>query len=514
MRWPSTEQVSAHLARVGVPRSDLDDLRQEVFLIAARRKPRLESEAAANAWVAEACHFVVLAHRRKAHRRREVVEPVDSSVFGNVVTANDVASVDFAADQLHAALARLTARERELLALRLAGDMPFRSLADLHDCDVKTVRKRFQLAESKLRKHLLRGAVPELAGLRPKELIRVARSTDAPGLILAEPEVRVGAYDDTLILSWHGSFSEKALERFLGFGETLVKERGSRLRCLSVVDHSFAVPRFEERQRILEAIRFLDEYCEALSLVGDAHNHRVLDQILRGLGFLGQARYSFGSFPSVEAGAGWLVSRQQASGVLAQERTRRLVDAVNETCSAVPEESPVSQTLARAAPAPRAEVVFHGVTSSVAMASIGNVMVTSWSGPVTQASVNFLVGTADALRREHGPLAHLSVVEAESPTPRFAERQRLLEVARHCKRNLAVFSFVGQMSNIRIAEQIMRGMGFLVRSSLLMCGTKSEAEGVDWIVKHGYSPDADASRGREILLDLLAKTRAQRAGRP
>lgn len=511
--------MTTRLSRLGVPRSDWDDLRQEVFLVAVRRKPRLDNEAAADAWVAEVCHFVALAHRRKAYRRREVVEPIDSSVFGNVVTANDVASVDFAADQLHAALARLTARERELLALRLAADMPFRSLADLHDCDVKTVRKRFQLAESKLRKHLLRGAVPELAGLAPKELIRVARSTDAPALILAEPEVRVGACDDTLILSWHGSFSERALERFLGFGETLVKERGSQLRCLSVVDQAFSVPRFDERQRILEAIRFLDQYCEALSLVGDDHNYRVLDQILRGLGFLGQARYSFGSFPSVEAGAGWLVSREQSAGAGANEKRRRLVEAVNETRLGEADVQPVSQTLARAGAAAvpgrgQDDVVFHGVTSSVAMASLGNVLVTSWSGPVTQASVNFLIGVADALRRERGPLAHLSIVEAESPTPRFAERQRLLEVARHCKRNLAVFSFVGQMSNIRIAEQIMRGMGFLVRSSLLMCGTKSEAEGVDWIVKHGYSPTLEPARGREILLDLLAKTREQRAPRP
>ena len=106
-------------------------------------------------------------------------------------------------------------------------------------------------------------------------------------------------------------------------------------------------------------------------------------------------------------------------------KTRRLVEAVNETRLGEAEVPPVSQTLARASaaavPGPcQDDVVFHGVTSSVAMASLGNVLVTSWSGPVTQASVNFLIGVADALRRERGPLAHLSIVEAESPKAQSA----------------------------------------------------------------------------------------------
>jgi hypothetical protein len=267
------------------------------------------------------------------------------------------------------------------------------------------------------------------------------------------------------------------------------------------------VPRFEERRRISEAIRFLDRYCEALGLVGVEAEYRVLDQILRGLGFLEQARYSFGSFPSVAAGAHWLVRRRADPPATTQSRAARLIDAVNEVQAAAREQAPAS------GPRLRSQPVHHGVRGSVAMVSLGNVLVTSWRGPVTQASVNFLVTAADALRREHGPLAHLSVVEAESPTPRFAERQRLLEVARHCKRNLAVFSFVGQMSNIRIAEQIMRGLGFLTRASLLMCGTRSEVEGADWIIQNGYAPEPDPARARETLLELLAAARALHAAR-
>lgn len=512
MAWPSAAQVTAQLLREGVPRTDVDDLCQEVLLVALKRRPQLETEAASSAWLAEACDYVTRAYRRKAFRRREIFERVDAQVFSSLPAVNDASALESAADQLHAALARLTPREREILALRLAADMPLRTLADLHECDVKTLRKRFQLAERKLRLQLLRGGAPELAALSPQELIRVGAAS-APARALppardgAEPEVAVGAHEDTLILAWQGSFSDQALTRFLDFGETLVKARGSQLRCLNVIDPGWSVPRFEERRRISEAIRFLDRYCKALGLVGAQDNYRVLDQILRGLGFLEQARYSFGSFQSVAAGAEWLVRRRAEPQAETQARAQKLVDAVTQLQAAARDQAPVS------GPRQRSQPVHHGLVGSVAIVSLGNVLVTSWRGPVTQASVNFLVTTADALRREHGPLAHLSVVEAESPTPRFAERQRLLEVARHCKRNLAVFSFVGQMSNIAIAEQILRGLGFLTRTNLSMCGTRSEQEGADWIIQNGYSPDPDPERARARLLELLTAARALHAAR-
>jgi RNA polymerase sigma factor (sigma-70 family) len=505
--WPSAAQVAQELARSGVPRRDIDDLCQEVLLVAVKRRPRLESDAAASAWLSEACHFVALTYRRKAYRRRELLERVDSQWLGSAPAVNDAVPPGFAADQLHAALARLSPREREIVALRLAADMPLRTLADLHECDVKTMRKRLLVAEAKLRKHLLLGGAPELAQLGNKQLIHVGAPSAEPTALAATAEVKVGAYDDTLILAWQGAFSEKALERFLDFGETLVKSRGPQLRCLSVIDPGWPVPRFDERRRISEAIRFLDRYCEALSLIGAQDSHRMLDQILRGLGFLEQARYSFGSFATVEAGATWLASRPALPAATTQAKAQRLVEAVIETqAEGAPARPAFSASIG-------GELIVHGVRSSASIVSRGNVMVSSWSGPVTQAAVNFLVGTADALRREHGPLAQLSVVEAESPTPRFAERQRLLEIARHCKRNLAVFGFVGQMSNIRIAEQIMRGLGFLARSSLLMCGTRSELEGADWLVQNGYCPAADPEQGRQVVLDMLAAARSARAAR-
>jgi len=48
---------------------------------------------------------------------------------------------------------------------------------------------------------------------------------------------------------------------------------------------------------------------------------------------------------------------------------------------------------------------------------------------------------------------------------------------------------------------------------LLLCGTRNEAEGADWIIQNGYSPDPDPVRGRERILELLATARALHATR-
>lgn len=504
----SRDFVRARLARQRVPADDIDDLRQEVFLVALRKQPHLYDAGATRAWLGKVCDFVALAHHRRAYRRHEVSGDLSetAAACGDAAGAPDPDASDWAADQLHGALSLLSAREREMIALRLAADMPFRTLAELHECDVKTVRKRFQSAVGRLQHHLQSGSAPTSesepeSGFRR----RLLPGQQEPSIGASSSTLALGALDHTLIVSWGGGFNDQALERFLSFGEALVQEQGAGLRCLSVVEPSWPAPRFEDRARLAEALRFLEHHCEAFSLVGADHNYRLAEQILCGLGFLQQARYPFGTFNDLRAGASWLVSRDRRSPEAAPARTRRLVKAVEET-----------QELAAAQSAPprvtRApELVNYGVKSSLALSSLGQVLITSWSGPVTQAAVNFLVSVADDLRAEQGrPLAHLSVVEPESPRPRFAERQRLLEIARHCRRNLGAFAFVAAASNQRIAEQIMRGMGFLVRSSLQLYAAKGEADGAEWLTAQIRHADAGCPLSAAQLLSALQETRNQR----
>lgn len=334
--------VRARLLSLGVPDTDLEDMSHEVFLLALRQQGLPTTSPPPAGWLTQACELVALAHRRRAYRRREVPSELledDSEQHAAVSWTELDESSASSADRLHRALAALSAPERELLALHLTAEMPFRALAGVVGCDVKTVRKRFLNASGRLRRLL--------------------------------------------------------------------------------------------------------------------------------------------------------------SGTLAERAT------------------PVPPPLDELGPRPRhkqsALLVRHGVQSNLAIVSVGDVMVSSWLGSVTQASVGFLAATGDALTRERGHrIAHLSVVESESPPPGLDERQRLLDIARFCKRNLAVFSFVSSPGNRRIAEQILRAMGFLVRSQLVLYGAKDEVDGAEWLVSQGYVFDDDPAVSAAVLLNALDQARALR----
>jgi RNA polymerase sigma-70 factor (ECF subfamily) len=68
------------LQRMGVPRSDLEDVFQDVFVIAHRRLHTYNPDAKLSAWLYGICLRSAAAHRRRAFRRREMVDGVDAGV--------------------------------------------------------------------------------------------------------------------------------------------------------------------------------------------------------------------------------------------------------------------------------------------------------------------------------------------------------------------------------------------------------------------------------------------------
>lgn len=311
----SHKRLRARLVGLGVPPTDVEDLRHEVFLVALRRQAALSSDAAAAAWLNQACEFVALAHRRKAYRRREVQKELpELDVVPLLATASDVGAGEHPSEQLHGALAELEPLERDLLALHLAADVPFRTLAELHGCDVKTVRKRFQAAAKRLRRILeaeaprREAAAPRVEpALRSKLAPSSSQGSSTFALLGQDPSVIVGALGNVLITRWRGALTPAALELVLQAGHGLIRRAGPRIACLSIIDAAWPVPHFDERQRIFEALDFLRQSCVALSLYGAHPNLRMAEQILRGLGFLLQARYPLGAASDLERAAAWLL---------------------------------------------------------------------------------------------------------------------------------------------------------------------------------------------------------------
>jgi RNA polymerase sigma factor (sigma-70 family) len=310
----SQNRLRARLAGLGVSPTDVEDLQHEVFVVALRRRAALSSDAAAAAWLNQACEFVALAHRRKAYRRREVQKELPELDAGPLLVAPSDAG-EQPSEQLHRALAELEPLERDLLALHLAAEVPFRTLAELHGCDVKTVRKRFQAAAKRLRRILEAEAPRQIAaaGAAPSVRGEAAPLSSRRSLPFAQlgqsPSVAVGSLGNVLITCWRGALTQPALELVLQAGAALARRAGPRIACLSIIEPAWPVPHFDERQRIFEALGFLRENCLALGLCGPHPNLRMAEQILRGLGFLLQARYPLCAAHELPQAAAWLLSQ-------------------------------------------------------------------------------------------------------------------------------------------------------------------------------------------------------------
>jgi RNA polymerase sigma factor (sigma-70 family) len=330
----SQNRLRARLVGLGVPPTDVEDLQHEVFVVALRRRAALSSDAAAAAWLNQVCEFVALAHRRKAYRRREIQKDLPELDAGLLsALPGDLGAGEHPPEQLHRALAELKPLERDLLALHLAAEVPFRTLAELHGCDVKTVRKRFQAAAKRLRRILEAEAPrPSLAAGAARsargELAPPSSRRSLPFAQLGQsPSVAVGSLGNVLITCWRGALTPHALELVLQAGDALVRRAGPRIACLSVIDPAWPVPHFDERQRIFEALGFLRKNCLALSLYGAHSNLRMAEQILRGLGFLLQARFPLSAARDMSEAAGWLLSHDGVQLAGRANAVERLVAA-------------------------------------------------------------------------------------------------------------------------------------------------------------------------------------------
>jgi RNA polymerase sigma-70 factor, ECF subfamily len=126
--------------------SEAEDIAQDALLRAWRRRSTLRETARRNQWLSTIV-------RNEAFRQRARVRPVPTSEIETHEGAEDaqvVATVELA--DLHAALARLTQRDRQLLELRYGEDLTQSAIARHLDIPEGTVKVRLHRARDKLRR--------------------------------------------------------------------------------------------------------------------------------------------------------------------------------------------------------------------------------------------------------------------------------------------------------------------------------------------------------------------------
>lgn len=145
--WGEAHRVCLRLAyRYASNRSEAEDIAQDALLRAWRKRSTLRESDRRNQWLATIV-------RHEAFRQHARVRPEPTATIELHEGAEDervVAAVELA--DLHAALDRLSERERKLLELRYHEDLTQSAIADKLGIPEGTVKVRLHRARNKLRR--------------------------------------------------------------------------------------------------------------------------------------------------------------------------------------------------------------------------------------------------------------------------------------------------------------------------------------------------------------------------
>lgn len=143
-------QVAANLYRVLGDRTDLDDLVQEVFVIAFRGLARFRGEARLSTWLYRICVNVALGRIRSRARRPPPIlraEPVGEEPGRSPETPHRALERRRARDRVYRALEQLPPKKRIVLYLHEIEGRSLKDIAYLVDANPVTVRTRLHYAK-------------------------------------------------------------------------------------------------------------------------------------------------------------------------------------------------------------------------------------------------------------------------------------------------------------------------------------------------------------------------------
>lgn len=153
------------LRRHGVPDRDADDICQEVFLVVFRKLDEFAGRSSLRTWIYGIAARSALAARRKAHVRRELLEPasLDQRVEP---TQYEQAAHRFELSLVERALAALDAEKREAFALYELEGMSVLEVAQAVGVPENTALYRIHRAREELERRLRQDAVVSQVRLR------------------------------------------------------------------------------------------------------------------------------------------------------------------------------------------------------------------------------------------------------------------------------------------------------------------------------------------------------------
>jgi RNA polymerase sigma-70 factor (ECF subfamily) len=308
--------VKRHLARFGVYTADLDDLAQEVFLLAHEKRKLLATVEQVDPWLREVCRRVAAAHRRRAHRRHEIAFGEPPEPLGETAALESALERGQEEDRLHQALEQLDEKSRDLVALHQLGDLPLVEVATLVEADRKTVRKRLSAALRRLTLLLgsndgVQGVATSTSDTAPPSG-RVARPpVSAPFQPLAKDgAVRVGMVGAVVIAVWPGPPTIESLELLDAQFRKALETCTSGFAYLAVVEASTRPPTYEARQKIVAMIKAHAANIRVYATALEGGAAWIAKPIMTALSLLARPPFPMLFFNGTESAASFLAETQ------------------------------------------------------------------------------------------------------------------------------------------------------------------------------------------------------------
>ncbi len=142
-------QVASQLAFL-VPRSDLEDTLQEVFIEVFRSLKKFEGRSAFTTWLYRlTVHVAMKARRRQVRSRLDVVEELPETVDPSAGPAESTLATERRA-RVEELLEKLSPKKRTVLVLHDLRGMEASRIAEVLDTNILTVRTRLFYARKEL----------------------------------------------------------------------------------------------------------------------------------------------------------------------------------------------------------------------------------------------------------------------------------------------------------------------------------------------------------------------------
>lgn len=150
--------VFRSLQRIGVRPPDLDDLRQEVFVVVHKRLHTFDTGGSMQAWLFGICKNIVARHRQRAYVRRETtaIPLPETSSEGTEPTPEESLAAKQARAELEELLDELDLDERAVLVMFEIDEMGCEEIAEVLGVPKGTVHSRRHAARKAFEKALAR----------------------------------------------------------------------------------------------------------------------------------------------------------------------------------------------------------------------------------------------------------------------------------------------------------------------------------------------------------------------